>query len=393
MRRMLMSTLLLLMLLILNPGLVALAQNTTTTSATPPPSLTISTAYPSQVSGIGETVTLNLKLRAPNASTVQLDLKDPPANWTATFRGANRIVQAVYVEPDSDATVDLRLEPSAEVKAGTYNFTVVAKANGSEAQLPITLTVKEKLPPKLSFSVDLPTLRGKPSTTFRYDVTLKNEGDEDLTVNVAAEAPPNFQITYSLNGQEVTDFPLPANESRRLSVEAKPLTDNMEANTYQITLHAQGGSANATTQLAAEVTGQATLTVTAPDGRLSGDAYAGVETPVKIIVRNDGSAPVRGVDLSASTPNGWAVTFDPAKIEEIAAGQQSEVTAKVKPLDKAVAGDYMVNLTARSQDGASKSVDYRITVRTSTLWGVVGIALIAVAVGVVALAVGRFGRR
>ena len=59
----------------------------------------------------------------------------------------------------------------------------------------------------------------------------------------------------------------------------------------------------------------------------------------------------------------------------------------------AVAGDYMLTITARPQDGSSKSVDFRITVLTSTLWGVAGIGLIAVAVGVVALAVGRFGRR
>ncbi len=40
-----------------------------------------------------------------------------------------------------------------------------------------------------------------------------------------------------------------------------------------------------------------------------------------------------------------------------------------------------------------ETAEFRITVRTSTLWGVAGIALIALAVGVVGLAVVRFGRR
>jgi len=48
---------------------------------------------------------------------------------------------------------------------------------------------------------------------------------------------------------------------------------------------------------------------------------------------------------------------------------------------------------ARPEQGSTESVDLRITVLTSTLWGVVGIVLIAVAVGVVGLAVMRFGRR
>jgi uncharacterized membrane protein len=53
----------------------------------------------------------------------------------------------------------------------------------------------------------------------------------------------------------------------------------------------------------------------------------------------------------------------------------------------------VINISARPADGATKSAEFRITVLTSTLWGVVGIILIAIAVGVVALAVMRFGRR
>ena len=61
--------------------------------------------------------------------------------------------------------------------------------------------------------------------------------------------------------------------------------------------------------------------------------------------------------------------------------------------DDALAGDYMVTIKVQPSDGASQSTDFRITVLTSTLWGVAGVALIAVALGVVALAVVRFGRR
>jgi uncharacterized membrane protein len=70
-----------------------------------------------------------------------------------------------------------------------------------------------------------------------------------------------------------------------------------------------------------------------------------------------------------------------------------EVTAHIRPADKAVAGDYVETIRAQTAQGASKSADFRITVLTSTLWGAAGIGLIAVSVGVVALAVVRFGRR
>ena len=41
----------------------------------------------------------------------------------------------------------------------------------------------------------------------------------------------------------------------------------------------------------------------------------------------------------------------------------------------------------------SASADFRITVTTSTLWGIVGIGIIAIALLVLLGAVARFGRR
>jgi uncharacterized membrane protein len=97
--------------------------------------------------------------------------------------------------------------------------------------------------------------------------------------------------------------------------------------------------------------------------------------------------------LSASQPAGWKVEFDPKQIAEVPAGKQVEVTANIQPADQAIAGDYVVTVRAKPEDGPAKPADFRITVLTSTLWGIVGIGLIAVAVVVVGLAVMRFGRR
>jgi uncharacterized membrane protein len=133
--------------------------------------------------------------------------------------------------------------------------------------------------------------------------------------------------------------------------------------------------------------------VTAPDGRLSSEAYAGQATPLKVTLKNTGSAAAQNIQLSANAPSGWSVDFDPKQVTEIAPDGQVDVTANLRPAEKAVAGDYMVTVSAQPEGGTSQSADFRITVLTSTLWGVVGVALIAVAVVVVGLAVARFGRR
>lgn len=355
--------------------------------------LIIFTQYPAQVAEIGETVTFNITLRSTGTpQTVRLDMKEIPEGWTATFRGGGDVIQAVYVEPEKDANVTLRLEPPEDITGGFYRFVVLARGENTTAELPIELTIKEKLPAKLKLTVELPRIKGSPTSTFRYDAKLKNEGDEDLTVNLVADAPEGFRVTFKLVGKEVTTIPLEANKQKSLTIEVRPFTD-LPAGEYPITVRAQGSEVQATLDLVAEVTGQPKLSVTAPDGRLSGQAYAGRETPLKVVVKNTGSAPAVGVEMSASEPSGWSVEFDPKKIEEIPAGQQVEVTAKIKPAEKAVAGDYMVTIRARPEGSSSESAEFRITVLTSTLWGVIGVALIAVAVVVVGLAVVRFGRR
>jgi uncharacterized membrane protein len=356
------------------------------------PDLSISTAYPGQVAGLGEVVTLPLKIHSNVPRVLLLKLDQIPENWIATFKGGGRTITSVYADPTADAEVDLRLEQPADLQPGTFHFQVSASDGKVNAQLPIDLTVQEKVPPRLTLETDLPTLKGNPTTTFRYNVTLRNDGDEDLTVNLTADAPQNFIVTIKTGGQEVTDLPVGANESKQLSLEVQPASE-VSAGSYPITLNAQGGDVSAELPLTAEVTGQVTLNISAPDGRLSGQAYANRETPFKIIVQNTGTADARGIQLSSTEPSSWSVVLDPKEIADIPAGKEVEVTAHITPPDKAVAGDYVVTIRAQAAEGASKSADFRITVMTSTLWGAAGIGLIAVSIGVVAVAVGRFGRR
>ncbi len=356
--------------------------------------LSIYTKYPSMVTEPGKTVSFPLTLKSGTANQiVTLSMKEIPDGWKATFRGGGRIIKSAYVTTDENGvTVDLKLEPPAEVAAGDYQFVVEATGNGTTATLPLSLTVEEKLPPRLTFTTDLPTLKGTPTSTFRFNTTLKNEGDADLDVNLIADAPAGFSVNFKLAGKDITSLPVEANSSKRITVEAKAF-GMVPAGSYPLKVIAQGGDVQAEVDLTIDVAGQPELKVSGPDGRLSGEAYAGKDSPIKVVITNNGTAEAHNVALSASTPSGWKVAFDPQTIQSIPVGQQVEVTANVHPGDKAIAGDYIVTVRAKSAEGANASADFRITVRTSTLWGVIGIALIAVAVAVVVLAVARFGRR
>ena len=66
--------------------------------------------------------------------------------------------------------------------------------------------------------------------------------------------------------------------------------------------------------------------------------------------------------------------------------------ALVTPSDKAVAGDFQATVRAASR-GESASQTFRVAVTTSTIWGIVGIALIGGALLIMIGAVVWFGRR
>ena len=123
----------------------------------------------------------------------------------------------------------------------------------------------------------------------------------------------------------------------------------------------------------------------------SGAPHAGSTTKKTMTIENTGSAPLEGVTLGASPPTDWNVTFEPAKID-VKAGETADVVADIRPSKNAVAGDYVVSITA-SSGSASSSADLRVTVKTTRWWGLVGILIIVAAVAALYGVFRKYGRR
>ncbi len=356
--------------------------------------LSLSTSYPSMVVGIGETVTLNMDVMSSTSRVVNLLMPTLPQDWTAEFRGGGRIVHSVYAAAGMPSKVELRVTPPTTVKAGTYDFAVDAKAGNDTSEFPLEFIVKDKAPARLSLDTSYPTIRGGSDTTYTYSLTLKNDGDDDLAYTLVTDAPKDFAVTFKTAGKDITGLPtdIKAGASQTIDVSAVPIT-SLAVGSYPLNITAQSDAASADIQLSAEVVGQPQLSLTTSDGRLSGTAYINKSNSIKFVLRNTGNSPAVGVKLTASAPNGWTVTLSPDSVAEVPANNEVEVTANIKPADNAISGDYIVTFKAQPDQSAGKSADFRITVQTSTLWGAVGIGLIAVAVLIVGLAVTRFGRR
>ncbi len=164
------------------------------------------------------------------------------------------------------------------------------------------------------------------------------------------------------------------------------------AGNYKVVARVAAEDASASADLSLDISGQPKLDISGREGLVSTHASAGKETSVPVVIANSGTAPADDVELSGSAPSGWKVTFDPKSVEHIAPNETKEVQALITPTEKAIAGDYVTTIRASTR-GESASTTFRVTVTTSTMWGIAGVGIIGVALLVMVGAVARFGRR
>ncbi len=357
--------------------------------------LWLTTPYPVVTLKSGEEAKLPVTLVNYNVPPLRADmtLKSAPAGWTVELKGENRKVGAAFVDVNEKVTFDLDVKVPADTKPGEYSIALEAKGGGNDLNLPITVEVVAPKAASLTVEPKLPILRGTAKSNFDFQVKVTNDSADDVTLNFAAQAPQGFETVFKegYGAQELTSLPMKAGESKDISATVKP-PQNIAAGRYPVGLAFSTGKSNAVAEVGLDIAGQPQVSITGPDGRLSAEAYAGKERSFDLIVRNTGSADARDLELSGSGSSGWKFAMEPKGIADLPPDSEQKVTALVTPSEKAIAGDYMASFTV-SGEGISDTARYRITVLTSTMWGIAGLGVIAAALLVMFGAVRRFGRR
>ena len=355
------------------------------------------TDYPAVTVRPGTTSTISLRLQNYGQAPERLALKvdGVPSGWTATLLGGGQPVAAAMPATNGTVSLQLRLDVPANAPMGTQTLTMKAEGQGTNVNLPVAITLAKDLPAKLSLEPKLPSLRGSAKTSFEYQVTIKNDSGKNLLVSLNAQAPPNFDTSFTeaYGSQELSSIPVEAGQSKDVKLKVRP-PSTVGAGRYTVNMSVSAEDATARTQVEVDVTGQPRLTIAGREGRMSAEATAGREASIPVVITNTGTAPAEEVELSGSGPSGWKITFEPKTIDKLAPDQNKEVQALVTPSEKAIAGDYVANLRASSRGGGENaSGQFRITLATSTVWGAAGVGIIAIALLVLVGAVARFGRR
>lgn len=365
-------------------------------AATAGPGLLLYTTYPGITAKPGDLVnfSVNVKNTSGYPRMVDLKIETSPKGWEeARFKGAGRQVHQVHVLSDDTEYVTFEVKVPSEAKPGVYGFVISGTSGNTKASLPLEIHIDPKAPSATRFIVDYPVLRGPADAEYEFRVTLANDSMDDQMYSLSAQAPPGWEVSFkpSYQDKQIASISVKGGSTEGLSVRVRPPAQ-VKAATYPIRITATGGRTSADTELQVAIIGTFKVELTTPTGRLNVNAVAGREGSFTLLVKNEGSADLHNLSLSSLTPSNWSLTFDPDKIDLLPAGQSREIKAKIKPDHRAIAGDYVTSVSVSSSE-ARDSVDFRVTVETSTAWGLVGVGIVvAVLAGLVSL-FKRYGRR
>jgi uncharacterized membrane protein len=371
--------------------------------------LTISTPYPSVTVDPGGTATFDLSITTLVPDRVDLSVTtNPGAGWTTRLRGGGSTISAVYTTnvtsdaspaPSPTASATLEVTVPVDVAPGAYKVVLQGKSTaGVTETLSLDMTVEELGLGSVTMSTQNPVQRGRAGGSLTFNVTLKNDTNQETSFTLDAQGPADWDITAQPSGStSATTFVVAAGASTGVTVKADS-PDTAPAGQYPIKVTALGGPEAASIDLGVEITGSYSLSLDTADQRLNANVVVGTDAPINLVVKNTGSSDLTDVSLTATPPNGWTVTFAPDKITTLAANNADgvPVVATVHASNTAVAGDYVLTIRASSTTqgtSASDSVDIRTTVETSPLWGFIGIGLIVLVVVGLFFVFRQYGRR
>ncbi len=360
-------------------------------AATPASAAEIVTPYPAVAVEPGETTTFDLEITSDESELVELRVSEAPDGWETVLRGGGREVSAVFATPDEPGEVQLDVNVPADAAEGSHQVTVVATADSGNATLPLTLNIVEQAAEAFELTTEFPSLQGSATDTFSFDLELANRSGQEATFSLAAAGPEGWDVQARPSGeQQAATVTIDAGGTSTINVEATP-PENVAAGEYELGVQAEGEGQTLSSTLNVEITEAASMTINTANERLNASGPAGSTGTVQLVITNDGNAPLQGVELSASPPTNWDVEFEPATVD-VAPGQTARVTARVTPAGNAVAGDYMVTMSA-SGNGLDESVDIRYAVETSGWWGLVAVLVIVAALAALVGVYRRYGRR
>jgi uncharacterized membrane protein len=347
----------------------------------------------------GETVRMDLTLdnRGRADETIDVKIAEIPKGWKASLRGGSYMVSGLFVPNGKTRTLSLNLEPEKTVGVGTYVFEIDGRTSDGKftTSQKLTVTVEEKKagPEDIQVTTSYPVLRGQTDATFEFSLEVQNKSDRDRTFNISATGPRNWDINFkpAYESKQISSFQVKGNQNQTITVQVSPAKDS-RAGEYPILVKIASGDKQVESKLQVILTGIYKVDAGTPTGILSLDAVAGEKANFSLFVKNTGSAVQQNITFSSFKPENWEVKFNPEKIETLDPNALKQIEVTVTPAAQALVGDYSVGVMVNGEK-SDKTVEMRVTVKASTAWGWIGIAIIVFVIAGLSVLFVWLGRR
>lgn len=384
-------------------GLLALALGSATVAAQETFTIRPEYLHITQEAGRQVSTIIHFQNLTDEPLALSLDFAEAPGDpWDPFFKPEfiSYRVQSLLLGPTEERTLQLVVDIPQTARGGDYDFTIRARtADGQTEQVTVTLTVRGTTDEgdgteDIEMESRFPLLTGPTGSEFEFQVTFRNKRQEPVILDLSADAPENWDVRFkpSFEDKLISSVSLEAGQNQIVKMLVTP-PNNADPGDYQVAFLVSGPNVDMGRPFGVRLTGTKEMALGTTSGRLNIKATAGKETVETLVVVNRGTGVLRQIRLVSQAPSGWEVTFDPPAIDVLTPEQQLEqVTARIKPPEDAIAGDYQVTLRSSSPDAAART-DLRVSVTGSTVWGWVGLAVVVVVVGGLVGLFVKLGRR
>jgi len=368
---------------------LALAQSDKDKDALPRPErgIAIYTEFSGVIVPPGESVRMELTAdnKGKRDENISLKISQVPKGWRASLKAPNFSVDAVPVPATKTRTMTFLAEPDKTVKPGNYLFQIDAQTEDGKftSVQKINVTVREKTPGQEDFTVttSYPVLQGQTDAKFEFSLEVNNKSEVDKSFNLSAQAPAKWETNFkpAYEQKQISSFRVKGGSSQTVTVEVTPPRD-AQSGSFPLLVSISSGDKKQDVKLTVVLTGIYKLDAGTPTGLLSLEALAGKPANMSVFVKNTGSAVNKNISFSSFKPENWKVEFKPEKIEALEPNALKQVEVIITPAGQALVGDYSVGLSVDGEKGSSKTVELRVSVKTSAAWGWVGIIIIVLVI-------------
>jgi uncharacterized membrane protein len=224
-----------------------------------------------------------------------------------------------------------------------------------------------------------------------YPLTITNPGTKQLITLKAEGVPSGWTIAFlTSEGKQINSILVDAESYESVNLQVTPALSS-DKNSYTFAVTAQGDYSSGKIALDASIGGSYGLTMAVDS--LYFATNAGSSYTESITLTNTGYSSLNNLQLALTYPSGWTVTAAPIKVTTLNTNSKATFTLTVTPPTGTAAQDYLVQLTATSDEVETTQQSIRVTVNVESSWSIYGIILLVVAAGIFAFLYRKLKRR